>query len=231
MFLHIELHEDGSIHDQPRETRLAILPPRAFQFFFIDGLRGESAGEEKRSDHEISETCHARSITLGRTPKIRGASLVQIALGIYMLAMQADVNWVYWYREGGGAPKSALYGIWDVDQLSINGEARPAVLNDYDRRWRRVIFDAPDSMAFQRTDDSFAHYGAAIDEYKHTLALTMERSKKWRADFAFERPSPDELILDGEMDGYKIRMKLQLVNLDTFRLLNSGFRWVRPSDY
>ena len=122
------------------------------------------------------------------------------------------------------------YGIWDIEQLSVDGRVRPAVLNDYDRRWRRAIFDAPDSMAFQRTDDSFAHYGAFIDSRNKTLALTEGRSRKWRADFTFERPAADQLILDGEMDGYKIRMQLQLVNFDTFRILNSGFRWVRPPD-
>jgi hypothetical protein len=38
------------------------------------------------------------------------------------------------------------------------------------------------------------------------------------------------LILEGEMDGYRIRAELQLLERDTFRLLNSGFRWVRPPD-
>jgi hypothetical protein len=38
------------------------------------------------------------------------------------------------------------------------------------------------------------------------------------------------LILEGEMDGHRIRAELQLVERDTFRLLNSGFRWVRPPD-
>jgi hypothetical protein len=38
------------------------------------------------------------------------------------------------------------------------------------------------------------------------------------------------MILDGEMDGRRIHLDLQLVPLDTFRLLNSGFRWIRPSD-
>jgi hypothetical protein len=32
------------------------------------------------------------------------------------------------------------------------------------------------------------------------------------------------------MDGYKLRLRLRRVDLDTFRLLNSRFRWVRPPD-
>jgi hypothetical protein len=32
------------------------------------------------------------------------------------------------------------------------------------------------------------------------------------------------------MDGHHLRVRLALLELDTFRLLNSTFRWVRPPD-
>src|SRR5439155_12149032 len=107
---------------------------------------------------------------------------------------------------------------------------RSPLLNDYDRRWRRVIFDSPSVMAFQRTDDSFAHYGVSIDVNAKSLVLTKANSANWRAPFTYQQPAQDRLILDGEMDGYTIHLQLQLMELDTFRLLNSGFRWIRPSD-
>jgi len=160
----------------------------------------------------------------------RIAFAAQILFGFYLLGMQTDVNWVYWYAEGGGRTKSPLYGIWNVQELSIDGQSQPVALNDYDRRWRRIIFDSPESLAFQRTDDSFARYGVSIDVYRKTLALTKGQSTIWKADFTFQRPAVDQLILDGQMDGYKIHLKLQRVEFDTFRLLNSRFRWVRPSE-
>jgi hypothetical protein len=144
--------------------------------------------------------------------------------------MQTYANWSYWYAAGSGSPRSPLYGIWNIDQLSIDGEARPAVLNDYDRRWRRVIFDAPNTVAFQRVDDSFARFGVFIDVYNNTLALTKGNSKHWKSTFTFQRPAPDQLTLDGDMDNNRIHMQLQLVDFDTLRLLNSRFRWVRPED-
>jgi hypothetical protein len=104
------------------------------------------------------------------------------------------------------------------------------VLNDYDRRWKRVIFDTPNKMIFQRTDDSFARYEVAIDESAKTLSLTKGRAFHWHSDFTYRRPVPDELTLDGEMDGYKIDLHLKREEFDTFRLLNSTFRWVRPPD-
>ncbi|HET9192986.1 MAG TPA: hypothetical protein VFO21_08905 [Vicinamibacterales bacterium] len=153
-----------------------------------------------------------------------------VVLGVYLLATQAWINWKFWQVGGGGRPKSVLYGIWNVERLSLDGQARPAELNDYDRRWRRVIFDAPGVAVFQRTDDSFARYGVSIDQGTGTLALTKGGSRAWGARFTFDRTSDGGLRLDGEMDGHRIQADLQRVDPSAFPLLNSGFRWVRPHD-
>jgi hypothetical protein len=60
--------------------------------------------------------------------------------------------------------------------------------------------------------------------------LSKGSSRTWRAEFTYIRPADDQLILAGEMDDRTIRVRLKLVPLDTFRLLNSRFRWVRPPD-
>ncbi|HEY6360929.1 MAG TPA: hypothetical protein VIX63_07475 [Vicinamibacterales bacterium] len=85
-------------------------------------------------------------------------------------------------------------------------------------------------MFFQRWDDSYAGYGVSVDEARQTLALTKRGSGIWKSAFTYERPARDRLVLEGQMDGYDIRAQLQLVERDTFRLLNSRFRWIRPPD-
>jgi hypothetical protein len=85
-------------------------------------------------------------------------------------------------------------------------------------------------MVFQRTDDSFARYGVTVDTGGGTLAMTKGSSRTWKANFTFQRPAEDRLVLEGQMDDLAIRMRLRRVGLDTFRLLNSRFRWVRPPD-
>jgi hypothetical protein len=161
----------------------------------------------------------------------RMARVAQVVFGIYLIGMFTWVAARSYYAPGGpGEPRSPLYGIWNIEELRVNGESRPAVLNDYDRRWRRVIFDTPAVVVFQRTDDSFAHYEAAVDTSGHAIALTKRNGGPWRASFTFDRPAQDRLILDGTMDGYTLRLRLRRVELDTFRLLNSRFRWVRPPD-
>ena len=158
----------------------------------------------------------------------RTALALPIVFGIYLIGAQTFINWKYWYAGGGGAPKSELYGIWNVDEISVDGQARTAELLDYDRRWRRVIFDSPNVIAFQRTDDSIAHYGVTLDNRTHTINLTKGASRSWKSSFTFVRPAEDRLILDGDMDNHRIHLSLQMVDLDGFPLLNSTFRWVRP---
>ena len=161
----------------------------------------------------------------------RLALVAQMALGVYLMATFATLSVRYWHGEGGGrAPRSALFGVWNIEELEVDGEVRPAALNDYDRRWRRMIFDTPRVVVFQRTDDSLAHYDAELDPSGSSLALTKGGSTTWRTTFRVQRPARDRLLLDGTMDDHRIRMRLALVELDTFRLLNSPFRWVRPPD-
>jgi len=161
----------------------------------------------------------------------RRALVAQMVFGAYLLVMFTRLAFTFWSAPGGpGSPRSPLYGIWDVARLSIDGQVRPSALNDYDRRWRRVIFDASDMMIFQRTDDSFAHYPASIDSGTASIALTKGNSRTWRSTFTFTQPNDEQLILDGEMDQHTIHLELQRVDLDAFRLLNNRFRWVRPPD-
>ena len=155
----------------------------------------------------------------------RIALAAQIVFGVWLLGMNAYSSWVNWSAYGGGRPKSALYGIWEVGQQSIDGQTRSPLLNDYGR-WRRVIFDFPTRVTFQRIDESFARHGVTINVKDKTLALTDDIDGNWKADFTFERPSPDQLTLDGTMDGHKTHLQLKLVDRNQFRLINRGFHWI-----
>ena len=197
---------------------LIVLAPAAPQLAVWVGFRG---GTRKSSDpgHRIPNPASSRP-----------AIAAQLLFGAWLLGTLSYINWNFWQVEGGGRPKSVLYGIWNVERLSVDGEARPAELNDYDRRWRRVIFDAPDELVVQRTDDSFARYRMSLDRSSGSLALSKGNSRNWASRFTFDRASDDRLALEGEMDGHRVVADLRLVDPSAFPLLNSAFRWVRPHD-
>ena len=158
----------------------------------------------------------------------RIATWIQVLAGAYLLVMFTNLSLRFWSMEGDGRPRSAVYGIWEVVELRMNGQALAPADADYDRRWRRVIFDTPDVVAIQRTDDSVAHYGATVEEGARRMRLSKGQSHTWRADFDIQRVAANELRLSGEMDGHRIEARLRRVELDTFRLRQSPFRWVRP---
>jgi hypothetical protein len=165
---------------------------------------------------------------LARTPQgQRRAVIAQLIVGAYLVGMYGFINVQFWDVGGGGSPRSALYGIWNIERMAIDGQEQATASNDYDRRWRRVIFDAPRRVTFQRTDDSLARYDAALDVNGGTLEISKSASRTWRARFTLQRPADDRLQLHGEMDGKILDLQLRRVELDTFKLLSSPFRWVR----
>jgi hypothetical protein len=156
----------------------------------------------------------------------RIALAAQIILGLWLVGMYCHYCWGIWNTLGGGRSLPALYGIWEVRQMSIDDQPRPPLLTD-STRWRRAIFDFPDRMAFQRLDDSFAPYGASVSLPDRTLALTKKGDKNWTASFTFQRPAGDQLILDGRMDNHQVHMELQLIDRNSFLLVSRGFHWIQ----
>jgi uncharacterized membrane protein YphA (DoxX/SURF4 family) len=183
---------------------------RLADFFF----RNRTAGPSTQA--ELFRTRRANRIALA----------AQILLGLWVIGNNLYSGWEGWHTYGGGRQKSALYGIWDVSELSIDGQVRSPLVTDYDR-WHRAVFDAPNQAVFQRMDDTFARYGATINGGEKTIALTKGDDKNWKANFTFQRVGENELILDGNMDSHKIHMQLQLVDRNKFVLVSRGFHWIQ----
>jgi uncharacterized membrane protein YphA (DoxX/SURF4 family) len=125
------------------------------------------------------------------------------------------------YKEyGPGAPKSPLYGIWNVDSMSIDGELRPPLTTDT-LRYRYAIFQSPTGTTFQKMDQKFARFGVTID------TLQKGTDSTWKSVLAYERPAPTRLTFEGDIDGKRVRMAMTQRDLNTFFLISRGFNWVQ----
>ena len=154
----------------------------------------------------------------------------QLVFGAYLVFMNFQGARQSWYSYGGGAPKSPLYGIWNVEQMSIDGVTRSPLVTDYGR-WRRLTFQTPTTMSFWRMDDTFVRYTTAIDMKTRTIALTSDADKNWKADLRFQQPDAERLIVDGAMDGHAVRMQLRLFDRNKFLLVSRGFHWIQESPF
>jgi hypothetical protein len=131
-----------------------------------------------------------------------------------------------WFKYGGGRPRSPLYSIWNVEQLSVNCKA-PSVFLAGNCRHRRVVFDPADGMFVQSMDEPFSSFRARIDTRGQKLVLTEDGKQEWEGEFTCQRLSPNQLIVDGEMDDHRLHIQLQLVNPDDFPLVRRGFQWLQ----
>ena len=177
----------------------------------------------------------------------RIALAAQIIFGLWLVGLNFQQSWSYWNTVGRGRPLPALYGIWEVRQMSIDEQLRLPLLTD-STRWRRAIFDLPSRncagaytqvrysqaslcMAFQRWDDSFTPYGASVKLPEKTIVLTKSDDKNWTANLTFQRPAEDQLILDGRMDNHQVHMELQLTDRNSFPLISRGFHWIMEAPF
>jgi uncharacterized membrane protein YphA (DoxX/SURF4 family) len=128
---------------------------------------------------------------------------------------------------GPGAPKSPLYGIWDVDSMSINGELKAPLTTDT-LRYSHVVFQSLNGFpAFQKMNQKFDYFRGTIDTVERTLTLHKGTDSTWKPVLTYERPSPDKLAFEGDIDGKRVRMAMTQHDLNKFLLISRGFHWVQ----
>jgi hypothetical protein len=140
-----------------------------------------------------------------------------------MSLWNSSTEWAAW---GTGSPKSPLYGIWEVDEMSIDGQLRPPLVTDAER-WGRVVFDSPTYVAFQGMRGKLEFYDSAFDASTRMLTLTKGDDKPPKARLAVQQPQSTRLVLEGDLDGHKVHVVLRRTDQTKFMLLSRGFHWVQ----
>jgi uncharacterized membrane protein YphA (DoxX/SURF4 family) len=154
--------------------------------------------------------------------------VAQLVFTAWALGLEVYNSMQGWNQYGPGAPKSPLYGIWDVDSMSINGELRPPLTTDT-LRYSHVVFQsqfAPGS--FQKMNQKFDRFMVTVDTVKRMLTLSNGTDTSSKPVLNYERPSPTRLAFDGELPGGKrVRMTMTQRDLNSFFLMSRGFHWVQ----
>jgi len=164
---------------------------------------------------------------LFRTRRANGLVLAaQITLGVWLLSMNTYRGLDLWRTFGNGRPRPPIYGIWDVHELTLDGQLPSPMASDFGC-WRRIVFDRPTLMSVQCADESFERYGEALNASARTIILSKARDPKWKVELTFERIGPDELVLNGTANEHPLHVRLQRAALPKFVLLEPSFHWVQ----
>lgn len=167
----------------------------------------------------------------------RIAAVIQVALGIWIAVAAVHGGWHAWRTGGPDRPKPALYGIWSVSEYTRDGYPVPPLTTD-ETRWKTVIFDYPDTLTFQRMDDTLVTVPADVDATSRRIRL-IEGPPKYRpmttraetrnplGTLDFQQPDTDKAVLAGELDGHQVTLTLDRIDPDSFPQRSTSFRWVQ----
>ena len=126
--------------------------------------------------------------------------------------------------------KSPLYGLWEIEELVIDGKVSPPLVTDANR-WRRVMFTGGNRMSFQLMSGSRERYNVEIDPKKRTLAFTKRDDPAWKSTLAYARPQPKLLMISGKFGGRQVRMRLRQGEIPKFLLTTRGFHWINERPF
>jgi len=103
-------------------------------------------------------------------------------------------------------PRPPLYGLWSVEGFARDGKDVP--LHTEPDRWLLVMFARPGSLRVEQMAGSVKGYELDLDMEKKRMTLGPSRET-----FFFQQPEKDVLVLDGQLEGRRLRAKLRKVPL------------------
>ena len=158
-----------------------------------------------------------------RARRIAGACIA--FLWIWMAGNNVYGAWQGWHEFGGGAAKTPLYGIWNIQKYTLDGKPQSLLVTEA-QLWRGIVFDYPQFAKVEMMDGSL-RLGVALDAKAATVTLTKPGDKNWQAHFTYSRPTFEHLVLDGTLDGHRATLDLERVDEKKFLLTSRGFHWIQ----
>lgn len=131
---------------------------------------------------------------------------------------------------GPDAPRSSLYGIWDVEAATVNSAARPPLLSD-STQIRRVIFGGLNRATFRLMSDSVQRFMMTLDSANQHLDLTARFNPQLTRAFSYERQDADHLVLSGVLEGDTVVLRMRRFDERRLLLNSRGFNWIQEQPF
>lgn len=121
-------------------------------------------------------------------------------------------------------PRSPLYGIYEVEEFSRNGEVLAPLTTDT-IRWRKVVFGFESDAWLEMMDDSWHYYRTEYDPASKNLTL-LTGGEKTKNVFTYSQSDPAHVMLRGAFLSNSLGVKLKRFDESKFELMRSSFQWV-----
>ena len=132
------------------------------------------------------------------------------------------------YRMNEQARRIPIYGMYEVEEFSLNGQSMPPLATDR-LRWQKVLFGPRGSlspMSIVMMDDSLqTYYSARYDGDKHTVTIFTQNGQTKNV-LTYSRPDADHLTIEGPFKTDSVSVKLKKIDETKLPLVSSRFSWL-----
>ncbi len=139
--------------------------------------------------------------------------------------------WSGWqgYQTTANAKHPPLYGVWEVEQFTRNGQELPPLLTD-SFRWRKLVVQYPQFWVARLMNDSASGYNTEYDTDKHTVAVRTQANGK-KEILSYASPDADHIALEGTLQNSPVVIRLRKVDHTKFLLVSRGFHWITETPF
>ncbi len=127
-------------------------------------------------------------------------------------------------RYGTKAPKPALFGLFEVNHFTINGDTIPANIN-LKERWRYIAFERVGRANIYNMDKSRLNFKSEIDTIEQKVVFTSYRDSTEQYTINYIK-TDSTLTFETLFKGDTIKGNSKRLTKEDFLLMNRGFNWI-----
>lgn len=154
-------------------------------------------------------------------------------IGVVLVTLTRSVLEGY-HQYGDDAPTPPLYGLYEVETFTRNGQAAQPLTTD-DKQWRALIVNRYGGLAVKLMNGSTSRFRMKNDAEKKTLELaTFGPGVQDSGDklvLIYSQPDPEHLVLEGPVQNEALSIRLRKVDESKYLLVNRGFHWINESPF
>ena len=167
----------------------------------------------------------ARPVLNQRLVRALSAAKLVVVPGLLLHAIHYGYD--AWHSYGDAAPKPPLYGIWDVESFSRDGQVLAAD-SPAASRWLWLAVDVEGRARLRRGAGRPIPVRLGVDAGARRIELAFAPEKDNPVGLSYSEPEPDVLELRGELDGSPTVIRLK--QRPTAQLPLAAHRWRWTSD-
>jgi hypothetical protein len=153
-----------------------------------------------------------------------------IAEAIFALAMVGQVTFFMgksWRDHRAAQAPTPLTGAWRVESIQPENASRP--LSPEGEPWTALYIDDRRAGFYRSRDGALWRCGFQYNGPAQKLTI---RAVKFSADYHWELPDPDHLLLSRQTTGQQAKIMFRRIDTPAeFPLVTRGFRWVNEWGY